>query len=210
MEPTKRRRKPAPLKDYTCQFCGEPFQSSGPKPKYCDSKCRDKARYANNRDKRLEAVRAYRARPDYPEKARRYRQENRERFRAHSRAAYQRNREQRIADAIAYQAAHPEVVALTRSRRRAAVSYKVSQRDHRRLLARFGHKCAYCCIDLGPWGRAHPNSLQWDHVVPLSRGGADGPGNIVPSCRKCNASKSNLLLIEWKNREIARLEGENR
>ena len=37
-----------------------------------------------------------------------------------------------------------------------------------------------------------------DHIVPLSRGGAHRIGNLMPLCRKCNCSKSNMLYIEWK------------
>ncbi|WP_459650225.1 HNH endonuclease [Kitasatospora sp. Ki12] len=36
-----------------------------------------------------------------------------------------------------------------------------------------------------------PGPLEADHVVPVSRGGLDGPGNLVPACSACNVSKSN-------------------
>lgn len=201
MEPTKKSRKPAPAKKYDCQFCGESFWSNGASPKYCNARCRGRARYARDREKLAAAGRARRATPEYANWRKSYAAANRERNRANSRRSYQRHREKRIAEAIAYQAAHPEVVALTRNRRKAAVAFKVSQRDHRRLLVRFEHRCAYCRTELGAWGRDAPNSLQWDHVVPLSRGGADGPGNIVPACRNCNRSKSNRLLIDWIHRK---------
>lgn len=31
--------------------------------------------------------------------------------------------------------------------------------------------------------------MQWDHIVPLARGGANRPGNLQPLCRKCNERK---------------------
>jgi len=31
--------------------------------------------------------------------------------------------------------------------------------------------------------------LTMDHVVPLARGGASNPGNIVPACGSCNRAK---------------------
>lgn len=37
-----------------------------------------------------------------------------------------------------------------------------------------------------------------DHVIPKSRGGTDEPGNLVPACRRCNASKGTKLLSEWR------------
>jgi 5-methylcytosine-specific restriction endonuclease McrA len=36
-----------------------------------------------------------------------------------------------------------------------------------------------------------------DHVIPLSRGGTNFEGNLVPACRRCNSSKGTKLLIEW-------------
>lgn len=30
-----------------------------------------------------------------------------------------------------------------------------------------------------------------DHIVPISRGGTNEPGNLQPACRECNASKHN-------------------
>ena len=34
-----------------------------------------------------------------------------------------------------------------------------------------------------------PCNLTLDHVVPLARGGASTPGNMVPACKSCNQSK---------------------
>jgi 5-methylcytosine-specific restriction endonuclease McrA len=42
-----------------------------------------------------------------------------------------------------------------------------------------------------------------DHVVPLSRGGSDGPENIVISCPRCNCSKSSKLPEEWNRPVVA-------
>jgi 5-methylcytosine-specific restriction endonuclease McrA len=39
-----------------------------------------------------------------------------------------------------------------------------------------------------------------DHVIPIARGGTHFEGNLVPCCRKCNGSKSDWLLIEWRLR----------
>ena len=50
------------------------------------------------------------------------------------------------------------------------------------LKVRSDHRCAYC-------GQAKP--LTRDHVVPISKGGTDYIGNIVPACRQCNSKKNN-------------------
>jgi 5-methylcytosine-specific restriction endonuclease McrA len=48
--------------------------------------------------------------------------------------------------------------------------------------------CAYC---------KQPCSPTMDHVVPIARGGAHEPSNIVPACGPCNSSKCDQLLSEW-------------
>ena len=55
------------------------------------------------------------------------------------------------------------------------------------ICALFGGKCAYC----------DKPSTGVDHIIPLSRGGLDEPGNVVPCCRYCNSSKGPRLLSEW-------------
>lgn len=134
-------------------------------------------------------------------------------FRFENRKNYLKHREARIRAAVDYQAAHPEIVALTRARRRSSTKFKIRVSDHKKLLHIYRGCCAYCQVKLTAWGRELETSLQWDHVVPLSRGGVDGVGNLVPSCRRCNLSKGRSTVTEWKlrkaawyiNREINRL-----
>lgn len=59
------------------------------------------------------------------------------------------------------------------------------------LRGPFGHcACAYC----GRWNE----KLTIDHIVPKSKGGPHfAKWNMIPSCLKCNASKSNFPLFEW-------------
>ena len=40
-------------------------------------------------------------------------------------------------------------------------------------------------------------ALGWDHLVPAIRGGDITLGNMVPSCRTCNASKGRKTYQEW-------------
>lgn len=51
-------------------------------------------------------------------------------------------------------------------------------------------RCAYC--DQVVDGQPDP-----DHVIPLSRGGWNDLANILPSCRRCNSSKSDKTPDEW-------------
>lgn len=202
-EPRQKRkytpRKPIPI---MCGWCWDIFYSNGNNAKFCSPSCRDKNRYAENREQRLATVQQYRK-----DNADRLRRRSRERyrekpeyFRMHNQKYYKKNRERLISDAIEYQKKNPQVVALTRHMRKAAAAYEITQRDHRRLLERYRHSCAYCEVKLAPWGREFPNSLQWDHVLPLSKGGSDSVGNILPVCRTCNRGKSARLLSDWRLR----------
>jgi 5-methylcytosine-specific restriction endonuclease McrA len=58
--------------------------------------------------------------------------------------------------------------------------------DQEAILAEFGMVCHLC-------GGAieSPDDLQFDHVIPISRGGARLEGNVLPSHKRCNNSKGN-------------------
>lgn len=80
-----------------------------------------------------------------------------------------------------------------RRARRAAVhrafgSFKWTEVMH--LFLKFDRCCAYC--DQPVEGQPDP-----DHVIPLSRGGANTVANLLPSCRSCNTDKRDLSLSEW-------------
>lgn len=56
--------------------------------------------------------------------------------------------------------------------------------EWRALLAITGFKCLKC-------GAAGEDvEITKDHIVPVSRGGSDGIGNIQPLCQRCNSSRS--------------------
>lgn len=76
-----------------------------------------------------------------------------------------------------------------RARESGAKVFRFTEADWNALVARFDGRCAYC-------GAAGP--LERDHVVPLSRGGDHGIGNILPACIGCNRSKLDRLLVEWR------------
>lgn len=59
------------------------------------------------------------------------------------------------------------------------------------ILLRDNNTCVYC--------GASNISLQLDHVVPKSKGGADTPENLVAACKPCNTSKGSKLLEVWKS-----------
>lgn len=62
--------------------------------------------------------------------------------------------------------------------------------NNRALFARDGYLCLYCAKSFSS------SQLTRDHIVPISRGGADRWENVVSACRRCNQFKSNHLLEE--------------
>jgi hypothetical protein len=109
-------------------------------------------------------------------------------------ARYAKERDRRLEYARKYHKTHPEQSKAVRARRRArkrnAKHFEFTERDWSRLVARFRGCCAYC-------GQPS-NDLQKEHVIPLSRGGTHGAGNILPSCPSCNYRKHTSLLAEFR------------
>jgi len=53
----------------------------------------------------------------------------------------------------------------------------------------YGRRCAYC------EGELSSDTVQIEHVIPLSRGGPNWASNLVPACSFCNLSKGNNLIL---------------
>jgi 5-methylcytosine-specific restriction endonuclease McrA len=83
---------------------------------------------------------------------------------------------------------------LDNHRRRAGGRFSVRQWNKK--LEEFDHKCAYCGEP-----PAEGKTLEVEHMIPISRGGAHDESNIVPACRKCNAQKGEMTLEEWIEKE---------
>jgi hypothetical protein len=54
------------------------------------------------------------------------------------------------------------------------------------VAQRAGHRCEYCRAPEAVFNFP----FEVEHVVPLSRGGSDGEGNVALACRSCNLHKS--------------------
>lgn len=60
----------------------------------------------------------------------------------------------------------------------------VTKRARYEVLKRDNHTCQYC-------GEKAPDvTLHIDHVIPVSLGGTDDPGNLVAACKDCNLGKA--------------------
>ena len=49
-----------------------------------------------------------------------------------------------------------------------------------KMLVNSDRACAYCGSE---------GTLEWEHIIPLARGGPDSIDNLVLACRPCNAAK---------------------
>src|SRR5690242_11498587 len=114
---------------------------------------------------------------------REYKRKNRERL-------YQYNREwskahPRDSDYIAPYCAAANATARAR---KLGNQGRFTAREWKALCEHYGNRCL-CC------GRTPPEiTLSVDHVVPLSRGGANTIDNLQPLCRSCNSHKRKKII----------------
>lgn len=108
-------------------------------------------------------------------------------------AEHRANRAARTAYLREWRARNPHLWKATLLRRMAAKHTTdlalVTGKDLARLVRRYGGLCAYC--------RERPYK-HFDHVIPLSRGGRHGIGNLLPACAPCNLAKGARFLAEWR------------
>lgn len=85
--------------------------------------------------------------------------------------------------------AHAQIARMKKAR----PSGRVLPTMRRAVLARDGRRCRYCGRQIGP-----RSVLHLDHVIPVSRGGADTLENLVVACEGCNRRKGARLLSETR------------
>lgn len=80
--------------------------------------------------------------------------------------------------------------------------------DHRRRARKLASGGTHTATDVKRQGESQKWHCWWcgddckdkyhvDHMIPLARGGHNGPGNIVIACPHCNLSKNDKLPDEW-------------
>ena len=74
--------------------------------------------------------------------------------------------------------------------------YRTRRSDNGVRLVYYTEIAAIAAMPCTACGAAGPSEV--DHIIPLARGGSHSIGNLMPLCKSCNASKNDLLYIEWK------------
>jgi len=87
-----------------------------------------------------------------------------------------------------YRFYHRQKSKRRKAQMRNSIAIQLSGKDIKNRFAEFAHQCAYC-------GCA--GDLHIEHVVPISKGGGHGIGNIVPACKRCNYSKRDHEVESW-------------
>lgn len=57
-----------------------------------------------------------------------------------------------------------------------------------KALFQQGDTCAYCDAN---------SNLQWEHIIPLAKGGPDTFDNLVRACQSCNLTKATKDPYQW-------------
>jgi 5-methylcytosine-specific restriction endonuclease McrA len=113
--------------------------------------------------------------------SRAYREKNKDKVRAYQRT--ENSKRLKRATRMRWQKQNPEKNALhTRNyqaRKKGAIG-RYTLLEWRDLCARFNHQCLRC---------GATTKLTADHIIPISKGGANTIDNIQPLCMSCNASK---------------------
>lgn len=92
-----------------------------------------------------------------------------------------------------YHRRYPEKLKARKARRRAREAGAPGQytaADVRRQLRAQRGRCYWCGAKLG-------DDYHVDHVIPLAKGGSNGPENIVCACGPCNLSKGDKMPADF-------------
>ncbi|MEW1705967.1 HNH endonuclease [Microbacterium sp. NPDC089190] len=185
------RRRPQPVTDYEdgtrdCQICErrlplDKFHNDAKAPAGKRKEC--KACRTSR-----EVVRYHADAQNVRVRMARYRQENLEKVRAADNARYERDKDKRIALAIAN--THVRRARLANNGYEPGITVSA-------LRKRDGDRCYYCACEMVfksfPKGERHDNQATLEHMTPISRGGSHTWDNCVLSCWRCNITKGTRL-----------------
>jgi 5-methylcytosine-specific restriction endonuclease McrA len=115
---------------------------------------------------------------------------NRESENRKARIRARENKETRATRKRDWAKANPEKIRAQTERRRIRklenTEYLITEKEYKKLYSK---PCVYCGSN---------KKITIDHVIPVSRGGVHGVGNLVPACLSCNSSKRDKTIMEWR------------
>jgi 5-methylcytosine-specific restriction endonuclease McrA len=165
--------------------------------------------YMEHRDEKLNYCAAYREshRDEQAAYSTKYRAEHLEEVRAYSRVYEASHREERQA----YRIKHRNQKSAYCAAWQRANPIKVRANVHRYNARKRGNGGSHTAEDVKRQGDSQAWKCWWcgkrckskyhvDHLIPLARGGHNGPTNLVIACPKCNCSKNDKLPDEWAGR----------
>ena len=147
----------------------------------------------NERPKAWAATNKERAAVKRRIRERRYRDESPEEFRAYQRKWYAEHIKERRVKKKAWRASNPTGAKLSKARRKGALVGHFTNDDIIKIRALQKDRCAYC-------RRALKEGGEVDHIIPISKGGANYPCNLQLTCKPCNASKQDADPIAFARR----------
>lgn len=128
--------------------------------------------------------------------AKRWKLLNPDKIKASSKKYYEKHRKKRQVYERAWRQANPDKIRERDHRHRARINNaggSFTEHEFTELCIRHGDVCV-CCGEGG--------KLTVDHIVPLSRGGANNIDNIQPLCLSCN-SKKYVHTVDYRNAQIS-------
>lgn len=150
-----------------------------------------------NPDKVLERQRTYLLKnADKIHKRRQnHRKENADKIREQQKIYYELNRDKILERQKIYlQTPEGKNSQARGSQKRRAIKNKCHSLPYKPedILNLFNGECAYCGSKV---------KLTLDHFIPITKGGSDVQGNLLPACGSCNSKKHNYDAIEWYKKQ---------
>lgn len=183
-------------------FTGEPCRNGHiAERRHLDNRCMEcvaekwKRRYAKHSSRYIEtAKRHYRANPEIvKDRARRWYHDNIDRAKARRKRYYYEHREELIAAVVRWVKENREQARAARVNKKArdrGIEGNIRAED---IMAQIDHQDGKCFC-----GVEFVSRFTVDHIVPLSKGGANVANNIQILCLACNTDKGRKLDADWK------------